>query len=303
MPDLSIVVCTYNRQKYIRKTLEHLNDQSAPYGRYEVILVNNKSTDDTASICQNYMADNPSLNMVYVVEENQGHTYARNRGIEESSSDLIAFIDDDAFVRKDYVENIIDFFSRHESVAAIGGKIIPEYESSEPKWMSKYLLPLVSALDMGDQSKPFPKSKFPIGANMAYRKAVFKKHGQFDVALGRRGSGLEGGDEKDMIFRIKKADEQVFYVPNMEVRHIIPDKRLDITYIKGLADGVARSEMKRLSQANFSEKLFKIFDELVKIGGTLVLAVIYFLSAKGAKAQMLIKFRQWVVKSYLEGIF
>ncbi|MDN5199973.1 glycosyltransferase [Fulvivirgaceae bacterium BMA10] len=299
-PELSIIVCTYNREKYLPKALEHLKMQTAQSNVYEIVIVNNKSTDNTDSICRDFISKNTDLNIVYCIENNQGHTYSRNRGIEESNGQYLAFIDDDAFVCNDYVKSIINFFETHTEVSAIGGKIIPVYEGKAPNWMTKYLLPLVSALDMGDKIKKFKGAKFPIGANMAYRREVFKKYGQFDVRLGRRGSGLEGGDEKELIIRLKKNEEAVFYVPEMLVDHIIPDRRLQMEYIKGLARGVANSERKRLKKAGISDKLKKVISELVKIGGTIVLSLWYYLTFQFPKGNMLLKFRYWVLTGYLK---
>jgi len=296
---VSIIVCTYNREQYLPKTLEHLKNQSAANDAYEIVIINNKSTDNTGEVCLNFIQENNSLNISYHIEHNQGHTYARNRGIKESKGDLLAFIDDDAFVNQDYAKNIESFFSKFTDVAAIGGKITPMYESQEPKWMSKHLLPLVAALDMGSSIVEFKKRKFPIGANMAYRSTVFEKYGLFDVTLGRRGDGLEGGDEKDLIFRIK-ANEKVYYVPNVAVDHIIPDKRLSMEYIKGMALGVATSEIKRLKKEGAKGTIGKLLEEFVKLGGTFILSLKHILLFDFSKAFMLIKFRYWVFKGYLK---
>tara|TARA_B110000027_G_scaffold1587_1_gene1377 strand:+ start:864 stop:1157 length:294 start_codon:yes stop_codon:yes gene_type:complete len=89
------------------------------------------------------------LNVHYFLELRQGLTYSRNRGITESKGEYLAFIDDDVFVEVDYIENINQAFSNLK-IAALGGEITPHYESGNPPvWMSKYLLPLVAALDMG----------------------------------------------------------------------------------------------------------------------------------------------------------
>jgi GT2 family glycosyltransferase len=208
-------------------------------------------------------------------------------------------LDDDAFVKDDYVETLIEYFSKHPDVQAVGGKIVPVYETQEPKWMSKYLLTLVSALDMGDNVKGFPSSKFPIGANMAFRATVFDKYGLFNVELGRRADGLEGGDEKEVFIRLRGNNELIHYVPSIEVEHIIPEKRTRKEYIKGLGIGVGSSEMKRLKSATLPEKLKKYFSEIIKSIGSIILFLIYMLNGKWAAAKMLIQFRIWVWKGLI----
>lgn len=296
---VSVIVCTYNREQYIERNLEALSKQSLEKDKYEIIIINNNSTDNTESICKSFINNHPEIKIAYFNEQNQGHSNARNRGIKESKGEYLAFIDDDAFVDFEYVKNIVDFFSKNQNVAALGGKIIPIYEVEEPKWMTKYLLPLVAGLDMGDSPKEFPGMKFPIGANMAYRKEVFNELGNFNPELGRKGTGLEGGDEKDMIYRIKKADKKVWYVPEVFVEHFIPSARIQSDYIKGQAIGVGKSERKRLKQASLNQKIAKIFDEIVKIIGTFVLAVKYSIRFQFPKSIMLIKFRYWVISGYL----
>lgn len=297
---LSVIVCTYNREKYIGECLRHLADQSMDFGSFEVIVVNNKSTDNTEEIILKSMEDFPQVNFRYFVEEQQGHTFARNRGIRESCGGILSFIDDDAFVCQDYCMEIESFFEQSGHAAAIGGKIIPEYETGEPKWMSGYLLPLVAALDRGDEINEFAGSKFPIGANMAFRKSVFDKYGLFDPELGRRGKGLEGGDEKEVFLRLKKGKEKIFYVPKVAVRHIIPPRRVQMDYIKGLANGVGASERKRLSKSSWQETINKIVSETIKIVGTPLLSLKYLLSGETMKATMLLKFRLWVLAGYFK---
>jgi len=297
---ISVIVCTYNRQEYIGDCLKHLAIQSAKAEDYEFLIIDNNSSDNTASIAKEFINLNPQLNAKYFCEKNQGHTFARNRGIKEAKGDILSFIDDDAFVDKDFIKEIHSYFDHHKEVSAIGGKILPVYEGKHPKWMSKYLLTLVSALDMGNSPKKFKGSKFPIGANMAFRSEVFEKHGDFNTDLGRRGSELEGGDEKEVFLRLKKEKEEIHYVPSVKVDHIIPQKRLTMKYIKGLGIGVGSSEKRRVAKTGNIEILKKIISEGIKIVATFILFVSYFFQGRFAQANMLVKFRIWVIKGYFQ---
>ena len=165
--------------------------------------------------------------------------------------------------------------------------------------MSKYLLPLVAALDMGSKIIPFPGVKFPIGANMAFRSEVFQRNGDFDVNLGRRGKQLEGGEEKDLFLRMKKHNEAIYYHPEVVVDHIIPQRRLEIDYIRKIAVGVGTSEVNRLAKKAFNEKAGRVVDELVKIGATFVLALYYGVTFQLPKSIMLVRFRFWVISGFL----
>jgi len=174
------------------------------------------------------------------------------------------------------------------------------YESgNEPKWMSPYLLTLVAALDMGNEEKEFGSNKFPIGANIAFRREVFDKHGLFDVNLGRRGDNLEGGDEKEIIFRIRKNGAKVMYAPKVLVDHFIPNKRVQTEYIYRMGTGVGRHEKKRIAKIGFGEVVKKIGSELFKIGATVLLFFTYLAKAQPAKGYMLVRFRYWVILGLL----
>lgn len=301
MPEVSVIVCTYNRDQYIRKTLECLRNQTRQPDEFEVLVINNNSTDQTAAVCSAFLEEHNLDHFHYYVEESQGHTFARNRGISEAKGNILAFIDDDAFVYSDYITGIISSFQNYPDAVALGGKIMPIYESGQaPKWMSKFLLPLVAALDMGEQVKPFRKGKFPIGANMAFRKNVFEKYGLFDVRLGRRGfAGLEGGDEKDVFHRLNKDSQIIIYDPNVRVDHIIPEKRVQLSYVKGLALGVGTSEKKRLKNQGNVVLLQKWWEEGVKLAGTMLLFAFYLISLRPTAAVMLLRFRFWVIKGLM----
>jgi len=297
---ISVIVCTYNRQEYLPDCLKHLAEQTADKKDYEVIIIDNNSTDNTVNLTMDFIENYPEVNAIYHCEYNQGLTYARNRGVKEAKGEIISFIDDDAFVDKDFISEIQSYFDQHQKVSAIGGKILPVYEGKPPKWMSKYLLTLVSAIDMGNSPKKFKDSKFPIGANMAFRSDMFNKYGLFNTDLGRKGTELEGGEEKEMFLRLRKGNEEIHYVPKVKVGHIIPEKRLTMEYIKGLGIGVGSSEKRRVAKSGLREILRKIVSEVIKLGGTFILFFIYFIKGKFQQAIMLVQFRFWVLKGYLK---
>ncbi|HBH06887.1 MAG TPA: glycosyltransferase family 2 protein [Flavobacteriales bacterium] len=300
IPRVSVIVCTYNREKYLSQNLESLKNQKADSSLYEIVIINNKSTDRTNDIATQFVADNPQLNCKYHIESQQGLTQARNRGIKESEGEYLAFIDDDAFARPEYIQSIIQFFEEYKTPDAAGGRIIPQYEAGdEPKWMSPYLLTLVAALDMGDEVKEFRPQKFPIGANMIFKAKVFEEIGLFDINLGRRGDKLEAGEEKDLIFRLRSRGGKIFYAPNIIVDHIIPESRVSKDYIRKQGLGIGISEKRRVSKLGTKAILGKIAEEIFKTGATLVLFFYYSIKGQFSKGITLIMFRNWVLNGLL----
>lgn len=296
---LSVVVCTYNREKYLVTTLDHLKNQTADNDIYEILIINNNSPDNTEKISLNFKNNNPAIICKYFLEKKQGLSYARNKGIQEAKGKYIAFIDDDAFAKNNYVEEIVNFFNDSD-IAAIGGRIYPQYESGyPPAWMNRFLWPLVAALDMGDKVKPFKKKKYPLGANMAFKKEVFDKYGYFNPNLGRKGSGMEAGEEKDIFYRLQNNNEHIFYLPNAEVNHIIPLQRTTESYIKRQCIGVGKSEKRRIYDKGAYGYIEKAQDEVIKIGATILISLFYLLKFDFAKAKMLISVRYWIVKGLI----
>ena len=173
---LSVILCTYNRQKYIYNVLRSIAVNTLPHDQYEIVLVNNNSTDDTAAECRRFSADHPDIAFRYCVETNQGLSYARNRGIRESEGDLLAYVDDDATVNPQYLESYATFFARHPQAVAAGGPILPVYETEEPRWMSHYTRQLITGrLYHGDNERQFPRDSYPGGGNACYRRSVKAK--------------------------------------------------------------------------------------------------------------------------------
>ncbi len=296
---ISCVVCSYNRERYIADAIESLINQTLDKSLYEVIVVDNNSKDNTAAICKNLLEKYAAThNLKYVVETNQGLSHARNRGIAESSSELICYIDDDAVAKSGFLENIVGFFSQYPEAAGIGGKIIPKYVHGKPGWMSHYMEGLVSKVDNGDSIFPYNGKKFPIGCNMTYKKSLLIEIGMFDTDLGRKGDSGEASEEKDVFHKIFNKGHKVYYLPSAIVDHIIENNRLEYSYIKKISAGIGRSERLRIAKKG-SLALYRKFLELIfKFGAAIALAVYHLIRLEPAKSKALIQFRINVFKGW-----
>ena len=298
---LSIVVCTYNRDKYLYGALQCIAENGFPANAYEIILVNNMSTDNTEAECQKFRNDYPNVNFRYFVEANQGLSYARNRGIEESRGETLLFLDDDSYIQHDYLKNLQRQLNDHPEADAFGGKIDPVFESGEaPKWLSKWNYSWVSAIDMGDKVCQFEGKAFPIGANMGIRKAMIEKTGVFNTQLGRSKKNLMGGEEKDLFERIRQQGGLIYYFPDVVVSHVIPPTRTTKDYVKRLGEGVGRSERIRTLGISKWKYLKRLISELVKWGGTTILWLGFALKGQFEKGNILFTFRRKVTSGLLK---
>ena len=293
----SIIVCTYNRDKYIYQALSCLAKNDFLPENYEIVLINNNSTDNTEQECQRFYADYPAVNFRYFIEQEQGLSHARNRGIKEATNEVLIFLDDDAFVSEHYLKNLAKHINEHPEIMAFGGKITPLFESGEaPAWLSKWSYSFVSAVDRGNNISEFTGKSFPVGANMGFYKKCIESTSGFNTLLGRKKKSLGAGEEKDLFYRFRKKGLQVFYLPDIEIQHIIPESRTTYDYIKKLGNGVGVSEHRRCKQDGFSTLLSRYFSEFIKWGATLVLWCFYAFQLKLPKGNILVLFRWNVTK-------
>ena len=295
---LSFIICTYNREKYIYECLSRLAKNTAKEG-WEIVLVNNNSTDHTAAECERFVKEYKPKNYRYVVETQQGLSFARNRGIAEAKGDWLVFLDDDAMVGADYIANLQNHLNQHPEAGAFGGQIEPFFEDGEPDWYSKWSMGFVSAIDRGENVHAFPANKFPIGANMGVRREVIEKVGDFNTELGRTGNNLLAGEEKDLFNRIREAGYEILYFPNIGVKHCIPGKRTTKEFVMRLAEGVGISERLRTKKIGTFAYIKRLCLECIKWGGTLVIWCQYAIQGYCAKGNILVVFRWNVTKGLI----
>ena len=297
---ISVILCTYNRQKYIYNVLRSIAENTLPHDQYEIVLVNNNSTDDTAAECRRFSGDYPDIAFRYCVETNQGLSYARNRGIRESQGDLLAYVDDDATVNPQYLESYASFFARHPQAVAAGGPILPVYETEEPRWMSHYTRQLITGrLYHGDNERQFPRDSYPGGGNACYRRSVFDTIGLFNVELGRKGNSLIGAEEKDLFDKMNSHNMKFYYIPTAILYHIIAPYKLTDDYFERLTYGIGVSERCRTQQISKKKYRRRLLKEAYKWCGTLALWCSFVVRGQAAKGNKLILFRRNVTRGLL----
>lgn len=300
MKRLSVIFCTYNREKYLYNALKSIAKQDVPFSLYEILLINNNSTDRTTEICKEFKQNFPQVDFKYFLETNQGLSYARNRGVKESHGEILVFVDDDATIFEGYLIAIDTFFTTHTHAMACGGPIVPVYEVEKPKWLSLYTEQLIGgALYEGNQTKPFRNGKFPGGGNSAFKKEVFDKYGLFNVELGRKGTGLIGAEEKDLYDRLTKGGEIFYYLPQMGIHHYIPEKKLTSAHFKELTYSIGKSERIRTKSVSNADYKKRLFSEFKKWCGTFALCLYYILRFSPQKGFKLLEFRWYVTKGLL----
>lgn len=236
------------------------------------MVVSNNSTDDTVARFGDFAARYPGLNLRLVTEDGPGVSYARNRGIAETSAPLLVFIDDDERINPGFLRAYADFFDAHPDAVVAGGRIIAEYVTGRPAWLSKYTeMPIANPMDFGDAVRPFPAGRVPGGGNMAFRRSAALRYGGFDPSLGRVGRMLIGGEENDFFERLMRGGETCWYVPGAVMWHIIPPEKLTESYFRRLCYNVGVSQ--RLRAGMYRRYPKTLLFECLKWGATLLLSL------------------------------
>ncbi|MBQ2394322.1 MAG: glycosyltransferase family 2 protein, partial [Alistipes sp.] len=282
MPRISIIVATYNRAKQLLGTLESLVQQDLPAVEWECVVVDNNSKDDTQKLFSGFVEKHSEFNLRIVREERQGLSFARNRGIEESRGEIIAIIDDDELVNKEFAKSYLELFTKCDNAVVAGGRVVPNYPSGRPSWLSHFTeKPIANPTDWGDNIRKFPKGRIPAGGNMAFRREILLKYGGFDTTLGRVGGKLTGGEESDLFERLANDGVEFWYVPDAIIYHIIAKEKLTTDYFKRLSYNTGVSQRHRAALHNRVIRF--LFNEVVKWGVTLVLALYYILTLRPSK--------------------
>lgn len=296
---ISVAICTYNRARFITKALDSLFNQNFDKDLFEVVVVDNNSTDNTNDLLLEYQKKHPTLNFRFVTEIKQGVAYTRTRGAMEAKGEIIAYLDDDCIAESNWLNEIARFYESHPETMSTGGRIIPLYLAPLPEWFGKYFWGLVGNYDQGKDVFQMKGVRYPSGANMHFRKTAFEKHGYFDGDLGRRGESLMAGEEKAMYLKLINANEKVYYLPQVIVHHHVEDNKFDIEYVKRHSMGIGASE-RLMNKGSFLKFTIKFLEYLAKFGFAIAYGFLYLLQGQLSKMSMLVKFRWWVIEGFLK---
>lgn len=182
---ISVIVCTYNRSESLRRTLVSLAQLQAPSDTpWELLVVDNNSTDETAEVVETFSRSS-SFPVRYAFAGNKGLSHARNEGIRVARGDIIAFTDDDVTVDSRWLWELQRIFDQFGCMA-IGGKIIPVWTSPKPSWLKldgPYPLRSGAVVSFDRGQEPCELRDSPFGANMAFKRVAFEKHGSSEQIL------------------------------------------------------------------------------------------------------------------------
>jgi len=222
----SIIVCTYNRQELLKESIISLQAQTFPHEMYEIIVVDNNSTDSTREMIEAFAVASP-VNIKYLFEPRQGLSYARNSGIDTAQGDIVVFTDDDIEADPLWLAEIVAAFESPVVVCA-GGPLRPIWLIDRPDWLTDNLLNYlaVSEFEPARESGEFTYPNYPWGANISFRKDVFNEVGMFPENLGRKGGSLLSNEEINLCRKIEVTGKRIQFVAGAVIHHKMQPDRL-----------------------------------------------------------------------------
>jgi len=244
---ISVVICCFNSGWVLKRTLEAIAvqkvDDCVPW---EIIVVDNNSTDNTQSTILDFKRSNPHLDANIVIEKAQGLSHARIAGYKQAKYNIIIYCDDDNILAADYLQIAIDFMLANPHVGQCGGIGEPIFEGDpDPR-----ILPFIDIYATGPQGSTgicdITDRGFANGAGMVTRKSVLDhifKCGFEYTSTGRSGKTLSGGEDVELGYAIKVAGYSIYYNENLKYQHVLAKHRLNWEYLKKMVYGSGNSNV------------------------------------------------------------
>lgn len=225
MAKITAILCTRNRADRLFAALTSLCEQSLRKDQYEVIVADNASSDDTASIVQRFAAEHSNIRYLFL--KDIGSSGARNAALDAVDSEYVAYMDDDAVADYHWLRELLHAFeSVRPAPVCIGGRIHPLWEIPKPTWFPNKYVPSLSVLDLGEKGKYLADREYAVGANIGYLRSALLRVGAYENRLKLY------MDEIFVQMKLRRQGYGIYYHPCAVVHHAIPAARLTRKYLR-----------------------------------------------------------------------
>jgi glycosyltransferase involved in cell wall biosynthesis len=225
-PDIAVIIPTFNRADMLAAAIESVLDQDAEGLAYELVIVDNNSSDETRAVVDGFVGS--GQNIRYLFEPKQGASNARNLGIVKTSADIIAFLDDDVRARPDWLSLIKQAFDKNPGISFVGGKVLPAWNEEPPGWLTPQHWPPLALIDYGDDEFVVNPDRQVclVTANLAVRRTAFDRAGLFSPEFMRC-------EDHELEARFLRAGIEGLYVPALVVEADVQRERLSKKHHRG----------------------------------------------------------------------
>ena len=243
---VSIIICGYNSATRISPTLKALQKQQFKDKAilWEVIFIDNASTDDTESVARKVWNSNPVTEFTIIKEEKPGLMHARKKGLAHAGYDIVSFIDDDNWVEPYWVHKVFEVFSMNERIGACGGKSEAVFEKERPGWFDEYQNAFAVGVQ-GEQSGIIDdKRGFLWGAGLSFRSSLWQdleQRGFRNLTVGREGKNINAGEDAELCYAIRLLGYHLYYHEDLVLKHFMPDNRMNLDYLAKMYEGFGKS--------------------------------------------------------------
>jgi glycosyltransferase involved in cell wall biosynthesis len=225
-PLFSVVICTYNRASFLRTAVKSVLDQKIAMDSYELIIVDNASTDETREVVRELSGERN--NVSYVFEEKQGLSHARNRGWKEARGDYVIYIDDECILPSGYLEIAFRIHQQH-SPDIFGGQIKSFYDYKKPRWIKdEYYSDFLTR-----KTEILSHVEFVYGGNMGIRREILSSLGGFNPDLGMKAEALSFAEEVEFQQRAFQSipDLKVLFDSDLWLYHQVRKEKVNLKWI------------------------------------------------------------------------
>ena len=220
--NVSVVVCTYSMDRYddFTEAVESVLKQT--YDPVEVVLVVDGNLEVYDLVKARF--GNHDDVVIHCNDENRGLSFSRTKGVELSSGEVIAFLDDDAIAEPEWIETLIHGYEQTDAIA-VGGRMVPEWVAGRPSFFPEEFYWLIGA-NYEERLEPWSEVRNTLGSNMSFRRTVFEEVGGFDEGMGLTGDNQIQAEETELAMRMHDAfGKGMLYVSDAVVAHKVFDYR------------------------------------------------------------------------------
>jgi glycosyltransferase involved in cell wall biosynthesis len=240
---VSVIICCYNSATRIQETLRHLSLQKTGSLDWEIILVDNASTDNTAQVAMSYWSDlklQPKLSIVN--EHRSGLSHARATGINYSSYNVIVFCDDDNWLYPDYLKSAFNIMESNPKIGLLGGEGMPISSDKLPQWFDFYKTSFACYPQSDSDGELEKRDASLYGAGLVLQKRAWLRlvaAGHSSILSDRKGKTLASGGDTELCFAIRLLGYSLWYSHKLKFYHFMTKERLTIEYLKKLNKSLA----------------------------------------------------------------